>query len=254
MQALHQELKRNNLLNQKAVNNLLAQRLVMLLCLVIFLEKSKISRVYYLPCLAVLVLLTLHSHERNKSRNETKALLGILRIELLNFIKADDVVKVTKALKELHITVHDKLNALTQRTLLHYAVESGAEKLVACALEAKANLNAQDKEGNTPLHIAIKCIKDKNPKGYPILKMLLGDYLYISAPLTPGFFSQVAGRELKFENKIDFTLLNHARQSVLDLVDTIPDKESNDFKIIYDNILRATDSMQRHQAEHRVKP
>ncbi|KAG0721622.1 Ankyrin-1 [Chionoecetes opilio] len=68
----------------------------------------------------------------------------------------DDKYEDCKGILERDETIINAQDEATKQTALHYAAKEGKLEYVELFLEYKANCNAQDSSGNTPLHLAIE--------------------------------------------------------------------------------------------------
>ncbi|CUM48490.1 uncharacterized protein AC631_02318 [Debaryomyces fabryi] len=86
---------------------------------------------------------------------------SLLRLKLLDALRSGNNDKVGAIIQELSSTAsttHTTDIALLKQTILHYAVQvapmSTLEYLIKNSREFDLNINSQDRDGNTPLHLA----------------------------------------------------------------------------------------------------
>lgn len=133
---------------------------------------------------------------------------------LREYAQSNNIEGLKVGLKALGL---QRVNACGQdsgKSLLHFAVQGDAKEAIVFLLKLQADINIQDKQGNTPLHLALlKMLKNKS-LDFTILNTLLKAHEPASTPNMP-----VAGlSDSTFNIKIDATLPNENGQTIKDLL------------------------------------
>ena len=100
--------------------------------------------------------------------------------ETLKYLKTDTEKKSVDEKNSYLVNYYNLVEPNTGNSFLHIAALENIPQMAQYFVEKGANLNMQNKEGNTPLHLALKCKNDK------VIKILMDNKAALDIPNSDG--------------------------------------------------------------------
>ena len=103
--------------------------------------------------------------------------------ETIKYLKTEIEKKNDNEKRSYFVNYYNLADPNTGNTFLHIAALDNIPEMALYFVEKGANLNIQNKEGNTPLHLALKCKHDK------VIKILMDNKAALDIPNSDGEIS-----------------------------------------------------------------
>ena len=119
----------------------------------------------------------------------------------LKYLKTDTEKRRVDEKKSYLVNYYNLVDCKTGNSFLHIAALENIPQMAQYFVEKGADLNMQNKEGNTPLHLALKCKNDK------VIKILMDNKAALDIPNSDGvipfdYFSSEMKREYGVETML----------------------------------------------------
>lgn len=124
-------------------------------------------------------------------------------------IRHGDVARVKQLLEKNPGAIAAR-EETTLMTLLHFAADSGRAEIVELLLELKADINARDAEGSTPLHHAARSKRDRNKYASGVIDLLVDRGAEVNARDNTGYTALMLAAQQRDKQNVERLLAREA--------------------------------------------